>query len=445
MRSALGPNLALALSLLAAGCTLVGPQGPTPTTTQPEAAPSPPLPNEASGRPAAVGPTVNPVRSFDEVRAVWVVRYTMTSAEAVTEMVENAEAAGINTLLVQVRGRADAFYSSDLEPRGESVREPDFDPLELAIELAHNRGMAVHAWVNTHLVWGPAELPESPKHLVNAHPDWLAVPRDLGEQLLPMDPFDDRFVAALVQYARDNPGTVEGVYSSPSHPEVQDRVRAVWLDLAAGYDLDGIHYDYIRFPSGQYDYSMGALERFRLWARTPLTPARFEQLDDAYLSDLYAFVEGEPTLWADFRREQVTRLVRRIHHDVKEINPRLVISAAVIADTDLARNDRFQEWPVWLRDGLIDIAVPMAYTPDSSRFASLIQVAADAAENGDRLWAGIGAYMNSVDGTLGMIDIARQSGAGGVVLFSYDWAVGEGIGDPSNPYLQRIGQGRFGR
>ena len=100
MRSALGPNLALVLSLLAAGCTLVGPQRPTPTTTQPEAAPSRPLRNEASDRPAEVGPTVNPVRSFDEVRAVWVVRHTMTSAEAVTEMVENAEAAGINTLLV---------------------------------------------------------------------------------------------------------------------------------------------------------------------------------------------------------------------------------------------------------------------------------------------------------------------------------------------------------
>jgi len=430
-----------ALVLSVSGCAVVGTQ---PPPAAPATGPTPAVDAERTTQPPAR--SVPPVRSFDEVRALWVVRYTMTSEEAVTEMVENAADAGINTLLVQVRGRADAFYLSELEPRGESVRGGDgFDPLAQVIDEAHARGIAVHAWVNTHLVWGPADLPKSPDHVLNAHPDWLSVPRDLGKELLAIDPFDARFVDALVGYARDNPGTVEGVYTSPSHPEVQDRVHAVWLDLAERYDLDGIHYDYIRFPSRQYDYSIGALERFRLWARGAVTPARFGQLEDAYLADLYAFVEGEPALWAEFRREQVTRLVERIHRDVKALKPRLTISAAVIADADLAFNDRFQDWPAWLDRGLIDVAVPMAYTPDSRRFESLVRVARDAAGRDDRLWAGIGAYMNSVDGTMGMIDIARVEGAGGVVLFSYDWAVGDGRGDPANPFLQRVGRGRFGR
>jgi uncharacterized lipoprotein YddW (UPF0748 family) len=392
------------------------------------------------------GLTVEPVRSFDEVRALWVVRFTMASEESVRTMVEQAEQAGINTLIVQVRGRADAFYASGLEPRGESMRGPDtYDPLALVIQEAHERGMAVHAWVNTHLVWGPAPRPQSVEHLVNANPDWLSVPRALGKDLVAIDPFDRRYVDRLVQYARDNPNTVEGVYSSPSHSGVQDRVHAVWLDLAQRYDLDGIHFDYIRFPSREYDYSIGALERFRLWARGATTPARFAQLDAAYASDLYAFVDGEPALWADFRREHVTRLVQRIHRDVKALKPRLVISAAVIADAELAYDDRFQDWRQWLDDGIIDIAVPMAYTPDTGRFQSLVRVARDAAGDRARVWAGIGAYMNTAEGTMGMIDIARSEGTGGVVLFSYDWAVGEGRGDPTNPFLERIGKGRFGR
>ena len=53
--------------------------------------------------------------------------------------------------------------------------------------------------------------------------------------------------------------------------------------------------------------------------------------------------------------------------------------------------------------------------------------------------------MNTADGTMQMIDIARAEGAGGVVIFSYDWAVGEGRGDPNNPFLMRVGRGRFGR
>jgi uncharacterized lipoprotein YddW (UPF0748 family) len=217
------------------------------------------------------------------------------------------------------------------------------------------------------------------------------------------------------------------------------------MDLARRYDLDGIHFDYIRFPSAQYDYSVGALERFRFWVRDRIAPARFGELDDAYASDLYAFADGEPELWADFRREQVTRLVSRIRDDVKALRPRLVVSAAVIADPDLAYGDRFQDWQAWLREGLIDVAVPMAYTPDAGRFRELVREARAAAPSPDRVWAGIGAYMNSPAGTLRMIDIAREEGAGGVVLFSYDWVVGEGKGDPGDPLLQRIGRERFGR
>ncbi len=435
-RGAHGVGLVMAV----AGCTVVTPtQRPRPIA---EVVP-PPLVESGLDPPT---PALRPVRDFDEVRALWVVRYTMTSEESVRTMVARADQAGINTLIVQVRGRADAFYRSSLEPRAEPMTGPDdFDPLRLTIEEAHGRGMAVHAWVNTHLVWGSGRLPESPDHIVNAHPDWLAVPRALGRDLLGVDPFDPRFVSALSQYARDRSRTVEGIYSSPSHPAVQDRVHAVWMDLAERYDLDGIHFDYIRFPSADYDYSVGALERFRIWVRTRLAEPRFRELDAAYAADFYALVDGDADLWADFRRAEVTRLVARIYRDVKAHNPRLVVSAAVVADPEVAFNDRFQDWRGWLREGILDVAVPMAYTPNSARFEALVRAARSASGDSRRLWAGIGAYMNSADGTMEMIDIARAEGAGGVVLFSYDWAIGEGRGDPDDPFLMRVGRGRFGR
>jgi hypothetical protein len=51
--------------------------------------------------------------------------------------------------------------------------------------------------------------------------------------------------------------------------------------------------------------------------------------------------------------------------------------------------------------------------------------------------------MNTAEGTVAMIDVARARDAGGVILFSYDWAVGEGRGDPANPFLLRVGRARF--
>jgi uncharacterized lipoprotein YddW (UPF0748 family) len=359
-------------------------------------------------------------------------------------MVLDAAAAGFNTLIVQVRGRGDAFYRSDLEPRAETVQgPPDFDPLATAIREGHLRGMAVHAWVNTHLVWGPATLPVSPRHLVNEHPEWLAVPQHLARELIHVDPRAPSFVGALRQYAADRPETLEGIYTSPSHPEVRARMLAVWVDLASRYDLDGIHFDYIRFPSRDFDYSRGALERFQAWVTPRIPGARLNDLQRLVASDPLAFAIGLPTEWDEFRREQITSLVRDIYTQVKALRPEAVVSAAVVADVQTAYGHRFQDWQSWLADGILDVAVPMAYTPNDGTFGTQVRAAREAAGSRERVWAGIGAYMNTVAGTLDKIDLARAADAGGVVLFSYDWAVSEG-GDASDPFLEHVGRERFG-
>lgn len=388
---------------------------------------------------------VRPVRTFREVRGLWVVRWTMTSEGQVREMVADAAAAGFNTLIVQVRGRGDAYYRSDLEPRAQGLEGPlGFDPLELTIEEAHRRGMAVHAWVNTHLVWGPTAPPESPEHLVNAHRDWLAVPRPLARELYDMDPHDPRFYDALRKYAADRPETVEGIYTSPSDPGVRARVRNVWMELVTRYDLDGVHLDYIRYPSGDFDYSRGALERFRDWALSRVSAARRAEIDEAARLNPLAWTTALPNEWDDYRREQITSLVSDIYHDVKTLRPELVVSAAVVPDPETAYADRFQDWKGWLRDGIVDIAVPMAYTQDTGRFQALVRSARIAAGSRERVWAGIGAYMNTLEGTLDEIDVARAEDAGGVVLFSYDWAAGDGRGTAADPFLRRLGRERFG-
>jgi len=431
----------------AAGCSVVASPGggPAAGAARPAGRPAPGVDpgQRARARPGEPG-LPSALFRFREVRGLWVVRSTMTSAARVRAMVEAADAAGFNTIIVQVRGRGDAFYESRWEPRAETMEStPGFDPLALAIVEARGRGMAVHAWVNTHLVWGAGDLPESPAHLVNDHPDWLAVPQALGRELYGVDPFEPRFVDALRRYARDNVGTVEGLYSSPSHPQVKERVYDVWMDLAERYELDGIHFDYIRFPSGAYDYSLGALERFRLWVRPRLSPGRWQALDDAYTQDPYAFVEALAGPWGEYRRAQITELVDRTYHGIKTRRPDMVVSAAVFANAQDAYDSRFQDWRGWLERGILDVAVPMAYTPDSNRFRAQVQEATVSAGRQERVWAGIGAYLNTVDGTLDKIDIARQEGAGGVILFSYDWAVTEGTPAGTLSYLERVGRSAF--
>jgi len=123
----------------------------------------------------------------------------------------------------------------------------------------------------------------------------------------------------------------------------------------------------------------------------------------------------------------------------------MVVSAAVFPDARDAYQSRFQDWPEWLAEGILDVAVPMAYTTDDSLFGGEIASAVSAAGGGARVWAGIGAYLNGYQGTLAKIDIARREGASGVILFSYDWAVTTGSPDGERPFLERIGDARFGK
>ena len=397
-----------------------------------------------AGATAAAADT-RPVRRYAEVRALWVIRTALGSADKVRAMVAQADASGFNTLLVQVRGRGDALYASAHEPRAESLPDdPSFDPLQVALEEAHARGMAVHAWVNTHLVWGPVDPPRSPEHLVNAHPDWLAVPRSLGRELYDQDPHAVDYVARLIDHAAAKVPNLEGLFTSPSHPAVQRHVQQVWLDLAGNYDLDGIHFDYVRYPSAHFDYSRGALERFRVWVRPRLADARFRELDAATEQDPYTLVDTLSDYWDQFRRDSVTDLVRGVYRAVKAIRPDLVVSAAVLADQRKARETRFQAWTVWLEDGIIDVAVPMAYTHDTELFHNWVAAARIMAGSRERVWAGIGAYLNSVEETLQQIGYARGGEVGGVVVFAYG-AAASTTPEPGAPQpLEQIGRAAFG-
>lgn len=448
LRSTVRPTLALASAALMSACSMVGtpaPGRPSPPPASPSRTPDRPnLPSLPTGRPPPRTVALDGLP--EEVRALWVVRSTLTHPDSIRVMVERADRAGFNTLLVQVRGRGDAYYWSRWEPLAEPLQQQgaSFDPLRAVIREAHARGIGVHAWVNTHLIGGTGDLPSDPAHLISRRPDLLAVPRELARELFRVDPFSPRFAEALLAYAQANTDRVEGLYSAPSNPEVQEHVYAVWMDLLENYDLDGLHFDYIRYPSSDFDYSRGALERFRAWVSPRLPPARLQELDARYRQDPMAFADALPGPWGEFRRAQITGLVERIYFGVKKRRPTAVVSAAVFPDPDDAYENRFQDWRGWIQAGILDVVAPMAYTPDNDRFEEQIRMAVEAA-GPDRVWAGIGVYQNTYQGTLDKVRIARSLGTRGTVLFSYDWAVSEGESDGEQSFLDRVGAELFRR
>ena len=357
-----------------------------------------------------------------EVRALWVVRNSITSEAAVRKLVADAKAAGINTLIVQVRGRGDAYYRSRFEPRAAALRDTpgSFDPLQSVLARARPAGIKVHAWINTQLLCDANDLPSDPSHVFRSHPEWLAVPRRLATELASLDPRDPRYRDRIVRYARENISDLEGIFTDPANPEVQDHLASVFLDVTDNYAVDGIHFDFIRYPGPEFSYSRTALDRFRVSLDGELTAEELRREDALAKTRPLASVDLHPEAWNRFRRDQITGLVERIAAAVRARKPRLLISAAVFANDYDAFHNRFQDWKGWLKRGLLDVVCPMAYTPDTGTWKRQISVArAAASASGKQVWAGIGAYRQSPDRSIEKVLAGRRLGADGFVLFSY--------------------------
>ena len=344
-----------------------------------------------------------------ETRAVWVVRYALNTTGSVDRVVDVATQMNLNTLLVQVRGRGDAYYPSELVPRGEDLgsKPRDYDPLARICERAHAQGLEVHAWINVYLVWSAGRLPQSQLHVVNAHPDWIAVRAD-GQKLVEMVPEE-------FQEER-----IEGMYLAPGNPEVRRHLRDVVREIVTHYPVDGIHLDYVRNPEPDVGYDAGTRTAFM--REFGVDPAWFG--GTASDSTLLATVGAEGMVdlrarWLQWQREQVTAFVRDVRNDLDLINPRLKLTAAVISDQTAAENRYLQDWPRWLREGIIDAAIPMAYTPNATTFVRQMS-AARAIPTEHHLFAGVGIYNQSAREAADKIRRARNMGVDGIALFSFD-------------------------
>jgi uncharacterized lipoprotein YddW (UPF0748 family) len=353
-----------------------------------------------------------------EIRALWVIRTALSSPAAVATMVASAKAGGFNTLLVQVRGRGDAYFQGGIEPHPAALAsQPSFDPLALTIARAHQAGLQVHAWVNVNLVAG-LDLPAARDHVAFRHPEWLMVPRTLAADLASVDTRSPEYLGRLSRFARTRPNDVEGLYLSPVVPAAATYTVGIVRDIAQRYPIDGMHFDYIRYPGEDFDYGRETMAEYER-----AVPSR----------------DRTPERWRTFRQSAVTTLLTRLRAAVKTAKPDAIVSAAVNPDPEEAATRRLQDWRSWLANDLLDVVCPMAYTTDPSVFANQVAVVREIA-GVHEVWVGIGAYRLSPAQIADNVQTARRAGASGVILFSYD-----SLTDPARgpDYLARVARAAF--
>lgn len=353
-----------------------------------------------------------------EVRGFWVDTFntTLNNHADVLAVVDRAAAANANAIFAQVRRRGDSWYLNSLEPLADRTAiAAGFDPLQDLISEAHARGLEVHAFVIANAIWNRAPSlfpPTDPNHVFNRHGGYDPVTNTITQGP------DNWLTRTLIPDGTPGTGiTLQGhrivsdFWIDAGHPDAARHTVDVLVHLVRNYDLDGLHLDRIRYPeitiAGQtpstgtnIGYNATSIARFQRRHGIPEGSAPPAQNDP---------------LWSQWRRDQVTNLVRRIYLDAIAIRPRIKVSAALIAFGSGPTTEAgwlsaegywrvYQDWRAWTEEGILDVAIPMIYQREHVASG---RTAFDRWNNwvrnhqyGRSAMMGIGAFLNSVEGTL---------------------------------------------
>lgn len=319
-------------------------------------------------------------------RALWVTRFDYRTQADVERIVDDCAQAGIDTILFQVRGNATASYRSKVEPWGEQFdfKDPGYDPLAVALERAHSRGMQLHAWVNVVPAWWGTTPPSDPRQVWNAKPEWSWYDQNGARQR-----FSDRFYVSL----------------NPCLPEVRAYIVSVVRDLAIHYAVDGVHLDYVRFPN-----------------EPPATPKGLDYPRDAKTVGLFRAATGkdpdkDDAAWDAWRAAQVTQLVRDLRAMLRQARPRALLSAACGPIPTKALTEHHQDVRTWLKEKLLDVVYPMNYAADYATWLQRAQVWTEIA--GDtKVVMGIMAGGRDAEAHRAFLDASRRM-FDGWSLFAY--------------------------
>ena len=389
--------------------------GTAPAANAPDAAalaPAAPLSGEtgAAGVSARPDSSMRPSPNLAQWRAIWVDGFNpgIKSPAEVDRLIADVHAVRANVIFAQVRKRGDAYYNRGIEPRADDLRtqSDDYDPLAYLIQRAHaaRPPVEVHAWLNAMPVARAGEPPTSTLHVFATH----------GLSATGADNWLSR--SASGGYVSD------GLYFlDPGHPAVAQYTADLYTNLVRNYDLDGIHLDFIRYSGAQWGYNPTSVARYNSRFGTSGQPA------------------PDDPRWLQWRRDQVTNLVRQVYLQAIAVKPQVKVSAALITwgrgpqgDGDWphmsAYNDVLQDWPAWLREGILDLAVPMNYDDDQDArqhqwFGEWLDFE-KTHRFGRQLIVGVAGFMNQPDSTRAQVARALAPGASaqpadGVALFSY--------------------------
>ena len=375
----------LGLAAAVAGVWFLGGKG------QQESSPS-------SSAPQAGPVTLSPQEEDEPLVGVWVPYFSLAAPEGTQEAFEanykeiadTAKEKGVNAMFVHVRPFSDSLYQSQYYPwshilTGTQGQDPGFDALQFMIDYTHSLGMEFHAWLNPLRV----KTKDTPGTLAESNP-YVQLGQEYPEYFMEYD---------------------GGVYLNPAYPYIRTLIADGAAEIAAGYDVDGIHFDDYFYPSEDSALDSTAYESYVQTVEQPLS-------------------------LLEWRTANINAMVAQVYEAIKGVKPEVVfgISPQGNIQNDEAMGADVKTWAAV--PGYVDYLAPQLYFSFENEALgyteALEEWAALPRHDGLDLYAGLALYKAGTDadnGTwLGRDDIialqaeaALEAGYQGVILYSSDY------------------------
>lgn len=311
--------------------------------------------------------------------------HVLSSRKEIARLIRFAKEAGIQTLFVQIYHGNKAWFRSsvaDPEPYEICRRYVGTDPFAWFISEAHKAGMEVHAWLNILSLGGNEDAPLLKKY---------------GPRILTQDIREKR---ELEDYRIDGQYFLE-----PGDPNVRQELAKIVAEVLLAYPaLDGVQFDYLRYPDVHPTYGHTAINIDRFKKATGIETVR----------------DNDPA-WQTWRRNQVTEFAKLLVKKVRAIRPGVRISVTGCMPYARAYYEAFQDWPSWVDSGLVDFVTIMNYSPDPETFGRWLSQIRKKVRDFNKVNIAVGAYRleKTPEIFAKEFDICEKAGGGACVAFHY--------------------------
>jgi uncharacterized lipoprotein YddW (UPF0748 family) len=280
----------------------------------------------------------------------------LSSRDGISKLIEYAKEARISLLFVQIYRANKAWFPSklaDQTPYEYCLKEINEDPLALLIKQAHSAGIQVHAWLNL--------------LSLSVNPD-AEIIKKFGKEILTKNREKKKIIE---DYKIDDQYFLE-----PGDTRVRRELVNIVEEIVLRYpELDGIQFDYIRYP-----------DKHPFYGHTKMNIARFKEATGSKTD------AENNKLWKDWKRRQVTELLELLAAKARQLKPAIQVSTTGCVPYSRAFYEAFQDWPSWIETGLVDFVTLMTYPSQFEEFEKYVREAKSKVSDIKKIIIAVGAY-----------------------------------------------------